>query len=337
MTSPQNPQAPLSGNNRYKQDITDMDENSLGNYRSDISQLPEVDENPVEQDKNNTNDIQASMYHQELNTLKIEKLSNRITIISVIIPCIIITILAFAYLDMKERVGDVNETKGTQVELMAKKLEEKLNALDVRIAKAKFELDKNLPVIEKKSQALENQLAKIGSAKADLKAMDKAMAKLEKKIRSNAGQDKATLAAIQGINLKLIASINKNNDLFKKEADTIKDEMQLFKEEFDARLLELSVYEQQIGQLSKSTSLLDKKFKTLKQDTTRATDLRLDQLRLSLEKQIQALDSKMQGADPGKTASPKPAPKPAPQVGKNSAEKPGSQDPNKISEETLVQ
>lgn len=334
MTSPQNPLAPLSGNNRYKQDITNMDENRLGNYRSDLSQLPDVDTEQTENDLTDnyptdktTKDIQASMYHQELNTLKIEKLSNRITIISVIIPCLIIAVLAFAYLDMKEQVGDVNESKGTQVELMAKKLEEKLNALDVRIAKAKFELDKNLPVIEKKSQALENQLAKIDSAKADLKTMEKAMAKLEKKIRSNKGQDKAILAAVEGINLKLLAStasIKKNNDLFKKEADTIKDEMQLFKEEFDARLLELSVYEQQIGQLSKSTSLLDKKFKTLKQDTTRATDLRLDQLRLSLEKQIQDLNGKLQVSPPGKTLSSPP-------------KKTGSTVPNSISEETLTQ
>ncbi len=270
-----------------------MDDNSLQDYRSDVSQLPE--------DDNSDADIQqASMYHQEINTLKIEKLSQRITIITIILPCIIIAVLAFAYFDMKERVVDVDETKGTQVTQMAKKLEEKLNALDVRIAKAKFELDEKLPAVDKRSQSLENQLAKISSAKADLKAMDTAVAKLEKRIKTNAGKDKTTLATMDRINRELLSAIKENDVRFKSQADQIKEEMQLFKEEFDARLMELLAYEQQIAQLNKNTSLFDKRLKTLKQDTDLARARSLDQMRLSLEKMIQDLDKKIQSQLSGK-------------------------------------
>ena len=325
-----------------------MDDNSLSDYRSDVSQLED-------EDQESSADIQATMYHQEVNTLKIEKLSQRVTIISVIIPCIIIAVLAFAYIDMKERVVDVDQTQGSQVAKIEKALEEKLNALDVRIAKATFDLDEKLVQVEQKSQALENQAAKMSSSKVDLKAMEKALAKLDKRIKTNAAQDKSTLAAMERINTQLLAAIKENNTGFKSNADKIKAEIQLFKEEFDARLLELSAYEQQIARLSKEMSLLDKQLKTLKQDTQLSFDKKLDQLRLSLEKKIieskakptSASQSSKKAATP-KAAEPKPpaaataapTPKtvpPKPAAASPSPQTPPTTDSEGISEQTLTQ
>ncbi len=325
-----------------------MDDNSLSDYRSDVSQLED-------EDQESSADIQATMYHQEVNTLKIEKLSQRVTIISVIIPCIIIAVLAFAYIDMKERVVDVDQTQGSQVAKIEKALEEKLNALDVRIAKATFDLDEKLVQVEQKSQALENQAAKMSSSKVDLKAMEKALAKLDKRIKTNSAQDKSTLAAMERINTQLLAAIKENNTGFKSNADKIKAEIQLFKEEFDARLLELSAYEQQIARLSKEMSLIDKQLKTLKQDTQLSFDKKLDQLRLSLEKKI--IESKAKPSSPSqsskKAAAPKaaepkppaaataaPAPKavpPKPAAASPSPQTPPTTDSEGISEQTLTQ
>ncbi len=69
------------------------------------------DFNPDNQDFDSDNEITDSIYHQEINSLKIDKLSNRVTIISIIIPCLIGAILIFAYLDMKERVVGADLTK----------------------------------------------------------------------------------------------------------------------------------------------------------------------------------------------------------------------------------
>ncbi|MCG8632597.1 MAG: hypothetical protein MI863_02155 [Desulfobacterales bacterium] len=314
-----------------------MDDSSLRDYRSDVSQLPENEDTDA--------DIhQASMYHQEINTLKIEKLSQRITIITIILPCIIIAVLAFAYIDMKERVVDVDETKGTQVAKMAQKLEEKMNALDVRIAKAKFQLDEKLPQVDKRSQSLENQLAKISAAKADLKALNTAVAGLEKQIKANAGRDKATLASMQKSNKELLGAIKQNSAGFKSQADQLKEEMQLFKEEFDARLLELSAYEQQIAALNKSTSLLDKQLKTLKKDSELARSRSFEQMRLSLEQMIQELDAKIQKQKPAASSSSGQGAAVTPAVPPKTAEQPSKPVPQldtgnapSISEETLTQ
>lgn len=258
-----------------------MSENRLGDY------LNPEDDQAFEGDEQG---IGGSLFQQEANTLQIEKLSQRVTIISVIIPCIIIAILTFIYLDITEKVGDADQTQATQMAQVTQNLEIKLNALDVRIAKASHELDEKLTTLETKRQALENQTAKMSAAKVDLKTMEAALAKLEKRIKANADQDKSTLATMERINRELLSAIEKNSSDFKEVSQEIKKEFRLFKEEFDARLRELSAYEQKIAQLTKDTSLLAQKLDTLKKETATAIDTAVDKklslLRQDLEKQI---------------------------------------------------
>ena len=239
--------------------------------------------------------IPASTYHEEINTLKIDKLSNRVTIISIIIPCLIGAILVFAYLDMKERVVDVDLTKQSQVDRISQQLEEKLNALDVRIAKNRYDLDNQLPELSQKDRTIEGQIAKLTATKADNDTITAQFSKLEKQISSNAKQDKTNLQTIERIKKETFSSIQKNQTHFDTSARQIKDEITLFKEEFDARLLELSDYEQQIGELRKDLSLLDKKIKKVEQDNL--TQLSLDRqtimLRKELAQKLNTLDQKV--------------------------------------------
>jgi len=217
--------------------------------------------------------IEGAVYHEEINTLKIDKLSNRITIISIIIPCIIGAILVFAYLDMKERVVDVDQTKNTQVERISQQLEEKLNALDVKIAKNKFDLDKQLPQITAKQTAFEGKMTKLAAAKADSKSVKSMMAKVEGKIVSNTKHDKALNTQVATLKKKLDTTLAENNTKVEKTVSQIKEEITLFKEEFDARLLELSNYEQQIGELKKDFSLMDKKVRRQEQESLSQADM----------------------------------------------------------------
>ena len=264
-----------------------MDSMNLKDFRPD---KPDFNENE-ELLKRTDSEIPVSTYHEEINTLKIDKLSNRVTIISIIIPCLIGAVLIFAYLDMKERMVDVDLTKQNQVERISQQLEEKVNALDVKIAKNKFELDNKLPELDKKSISLEGQIAKLTSTKADAKPIKDQFSNLEKRVANNANQDKAALQTIERINKQTLFSIKENQDQFNKITQQIKDETTLFKEEFDARLLELSDYEQQIGELRKNLSLLDKKFKGFEQDTVSqpSVDEKINQLNTDLNNHIKNL------------------------------------------------
>lgn len=258
-----------------------MSEHRLGDYLN-----PEEDGSS----EDNGPGIGGESFQQETNTLKIEKLSQRVTIISVIIPCIIIAILVFVYMDITEKVVDVDQTQANQMAQVSQDLEIKLNALDVRIAKVTHELDEKLTTLESKRQTLENQTAKMSAAKVDLKAMEAALAKLDKRIKANAEQDKSTLSAMERINQELLSTIDKNSSDFKTASAQIKKEFRLFKEEFDARLLELSAYEQRIAQIVKDTGRIGKKLDALEKNTAASIDKKLDKklglLKQDLENQI---------------------------------------------------
>ncbi len=239
-----------------------MSASNLNDFRPDNVDFDNDDDLPIQDSES---PIPSSGYHEEINTIRIDKLSNKVTIISIIIPCLIGAILIFAYLDMKERVVDADEIKQNQVEKMSQQLEEKVNALDVKIAKNRFDLDNKIPEFDKKTIAIEGQISKLTSQKADAKSTKSQLSKIEKQITINTNQNKKTLQSIDGIKAQTLASIKKNQLKFDTSAKQIKEDINLFKEEFDARLLELSDYELQIGELRKDLSLLDKKFKSLEQ------------------------------------------------------------------------
>ncbi len=242
------------------------------------------DFNPDNQEFDSDDEITGSIYHQEINSLKIDKLSNRITIISIIIPCLIGAILIFAYLDMKERVVGADLTKKTQFETISQQLEEKLNALDVKIAKNRFNFDNKLPELEKKNISLEGQIAKLSTLKADNKNIKSLFSKIENRIDNNTNQNKTAGLAIKNNKIELDKTTQK-----------IKANTKLFKKEFDARLVELSNYEQQIGELRKNISLLDKKYKKIDQDHGIQTNLnkKSNEKIYELESSVKALAKKL--------------------------------------------
>ncbi len=249
---------------------------SLKDFRPEPADFD--DGEPVSPDTDTS--IQASSHQEEINTLKIDKLSNRITIISIIIPCLIGAILVFGYLDIKERVVDVDTSKQSQYEKISRQLDEKLNALDVKIAKNRYDLDNTLPDLEKKSVALEGQMTK----KADSKALKGQVSKLEKRVAANARLSK-------NMNDKTLLTLKETQGKIDKSAKQIKDEITLFKEEFDARLLELSEYEQQIGELRRDLSLLDKKQKSMVQESISQTQL--DETKTIMDNRIKGLESQL--------------------------------------------
>lgn len=271
---------------------------NLKDFKPDISNFNSGEESL----KNSDSQVSASIYHEEINSLNIDKLSNRVTIISIIIPCLIGAILVFAYLDMKERVFDVDVTKQSQVDRISQQLEEKLNALDVKIAKNRFDLDNNLPEFDKKNISLEGQITKLASLKADSETTDDQFAKLEnqftkieKRVANNANQDKTTLQTIERINKETLSTIKENQTQFDKTAQHIKKEASLLKEEFEARLLELPDYELQIGELRKDFSLLNKKYKNLEQESISQVTLdeKITQLKTDLDNNMKNLYDKV--------------------------------------------
>ncbi len=155
--------------------------------------------------------LSASFYKQELNELKIEKLGNRITIISFILPCLIGAILVYVYMDITHRVVDAKDSRKSEIELITQDMEMKINATNVEIAKLKFSLDQQLP-------AITAQIEEISVLKANREETLASLESLKTDMTHNTDQYQATIHIIDRTNKENLAIINKTGDRLKNNA-----------------------------------------------------------------------------------------------------------------------
>jgi peptidoglycan hydrolase CwlO-like protein len=111
---------------------------------------------------------QDEIMHLELQELKVEKISHRLTLLTILLPCIIGIILVIAYLDIKDRVTRTYDTGTTGVQKLSRDIESKFSSLSLEQAKIKEILSK-IP-------DLENTTA---FAQSRIKPMEKALKHLE--------------------------------------------------------------------------------------------------------------------------------------------------------------
>ncbi|EMS79313.1 coiled-coil domain-containing protein [Desulfotignum phosphitoxidans] len=297
---------------------------SLKDYRTDASDLPQEDPDTLPS---------PALYQKDRNALKIDKLSTRVTIITIILPILIGAVLFFIYLDMKDQVLDVDTAKNNRVEQLSRQMEEKMNALDIRIAKNRFDLEEKLPLMEQKTDSLEQQLGKLAASKADVSALDAESAKLgdqlarqDRRIQNNADQDQANLAELERINSSLRSAMDENQAQFEKKVRTLKQEMtsfQALKQEVASLQTQrqglISLQEQlddkrlDLEQLRKQVSLLEKQHKELENQfmTRKEVDRRLTELQNNVNQTLKNLENRIKS--------------------------PPLQIPDSISEETLTQ
>jgi len=149
-----------------------------------------------------TDEISAAMYREELNELRIEKLGNRITIISVILPCLIGAVIFFAYMDMQERMASVHDTGQTEVQEVAEDLGAKLNAMTVDLAGVQHKLATRLPVFDKTIKTLESDIAGLTTTKAEKTGITQALARIEKKVSGFETRNKRAMESLKKANTK---------------------------------------------------------------------------------------------------------------------------------------
>ena len=65
-----------------------------------------------------------SFYHEELKDLRVEKLSQRLTLLSILLPCLIAVAIYFGYQDLSGRVSRSHDTGSIEVQRLTKELED---------------------------------------------------------------------------------------------------------------------------------------------------------------------------------------------------------------------
>ncbi|MEA3279508.1 MAG: hypothetical protein U9Q38_02760 [Thermodesulfobacteriota bacterium] len=233
-------------------------------------------------------EIPDSGFQEELEDQRIEKLSRRITLVSILIPCLICVILFVAYLDIKKRVAGMHSTGET----LSQDLGARVSSLDIIHAKQIDSINQTTSSMQKELNEATTAIKYIRSArKTDNKKFNRSINKIEKKLES-AYKD-----------LEIAASKIKILDSgFKKELTDLNKGLNKARKE-------LSKLQADIAALS--SAKIDKKiFDIALKKEQRVFQQKLDKTVKDLEDKIESIQKSLKKVKKTATSSPPPS-KPA--------------------------
>jgi len=162
-----------------------------------------AEENPPEFKFNADDQDPEAFYREEIKDQRIEKLSLRITLLSILLPCLIAVAVFFAYRDLTGRVDHGQDTGSLEVQRLSRRLEDiskKFNSklitfsttlsaqdknFDTTISGKLATLNKNVDALNKNLKSLNDNLNQtkgtvknLAASKADKKKQDAAFAKV---------------------------------------------------------------------------------------------------------------------------------------------------------------
>lgn len=230
---------------------------------------------------------------------RIAKLSRRITVLAIIIPCLIGVALFFLYLDLKGRVIQ-NQTSGNQsVEDLSRDFADQLQAFSEKLTQMETGLSENSTATGKRIDGLKKKVGAIESEFKKVNSNLKTASNSRKKIEAS----KANKKDLEGLGSKLTAlstQVTTQSDALDKkvltltnESDKIGSEISKFQQDIDefstlldskidrrTLLLELDKQQQKMTVLSGD---IEKQIITIRSDLRRL-DKELQQTRRSLRR-----------------------------------------------------
>jgi chromosome segregation ATPase len=139
-------------------------------------------------------DSERSIYQEEAKDRQLEKLSHRVTIISILIPVLIGVIFFIAYRNITGRVSQSQDTGAMEIQNLSSQLEENFTKLSEKYGDLETALTQKLAALEKVDKSMkgnlkqaEDTLAKINATKADKNAIakiDKALDPIRQELKT---------------------------------------------------------------------------------------------------------------------------------------------------------
>jgi DNA repair exonuclease SbcCD ATPase subunit len=206
-------------------------------------------------------DVEESeeFYHEEMKDLRVEKLSQRITLISILLPCLMAVAIFFGYRDLTERVHQGRDSRNLEVQKLSKQMEtlsKTFNEKLITISKTLSAQDQdfgnsitgnmntindNIEVLNQNMRSLNESLKqtnsalkKLDEAKVDKKSQEAAITKLEadldplknefQSLTDIRGDIKSVSAEIKTLEVQFteeMATVAANTEKFKKESDLL--------------------------------------------------------------------------------------------------------------------
>ena len=282
------------------------------------------------------------IYQEERQDLRVEKLSHRVTLLTILIPCLIGVILIITYLDIKGRVIRSQTTGSQGMQELSKDVASKFSQLSLKEAKLEEVIAQKLPALEKNTAVIQARLrtaqksiTKMNAVMADKNKVEKALSDIHQDLAPLPQKIDDVAAYAQTADIKLsedIAAIATSLEAVQSTLLKIETELialsagKIDEETLDKRIqTERKALQQEWTQ---SVKKLEKSIKALQQMQTPA--------KTGSASGASAAPSPKQAA-PATKASPtnKPPPQPAPPTQKPAAQPAPPPPPGKIIEQDI--
>jgi chromosome segregation ATPase len=202
-----------------------------------------------------------SLYGEEVLALRIEKVNQKLTLFSILISCIVGAIILIAYLDLRNRVAEIDNSKQSEVQVLTEDLEKRLESIKNEYAKLEATIDKKISYIDKNTYLIKENLAKsdktlktLKSSKVDKKEQEALISRIDNKIvpiQKGMNDVSAKIDALEkALNTK-IDTLSKSVDKSNSDITGLSTN-KIDKDTLDIKLLnEKKYYQQQINQIQK--------------------------------------------------------------------------------------
>jgi len=205
-------------------------------------------------------------FQKKFEDQRTEKLSRRITLVSILIPCLLFVILFVAYIDIKKRVAGMHDTGET----LSQDLGDRISALSAKHAKLDDLLGEKIDLINKTTSSMQKKINEatiaikyIRSArKTDNKKFNSSTDKIEKKLESTYRNLEIAASKIKILDSgfkKELAGLSKELDKTRKKLNKLQTDIaalssiKIDKKMFDLALKkEQKIYQQKLSKTSKS-------------------------------------------------------------------------------------
>lgn len=136
-------------------------------------------------------DVEESPIHTDVDDLRIEKLSHRITMIGILIPVLLVVVLAIAYLDIKKRVIQTEDTGQMTAETLTKDLDSRFESLTMaqrvieeNLNRLKDQSDQSVAKVQINLKKLDDRLKSTGRKMVSQKDMKVTTEKLGQNVEN---------------------------------------------------------------------------------------------------------------------------------------------------------
>ncbi len=156
--------------------------------------MNEIPEDDVQFKLRMDDEVETEDIAAQVGDLRLEKLSHRITLISILIPVLIVVILVMAYLDIKRRVVQTEDTGQLTAQTLSQDLESRFSNLSLgqamieeKLARLTDQTEQSIVKVQVNLKNLDDGLQKSNQSMASRKDVNRTTGKMEASI-ANVGQ-----------------------------------------------------------------------------------------------------------------------------------------------------